>query len=254
MAEGESSARPDFWDGERLTLGRHFQRDMESLWGQILKLAGIVEAALKTSVRALIDGRADLAAEVRGSEKTVNRWEVQIELDCLKVLALHQPVASDLRRVAAVLHINGDLERMGDLASHIAKRSRKLAGDPSAAAIAPELEALAAGVLSQVRDSLDSLAKCDTTLARAVIHGDRQINRNRRAVVQQIKGSLRRSPERVDNWLRLINTARNLERVADHATNIAESVIYLKEGLILRHSGRRQTAPQPVEGVMGSDG
>ena len=120
------------WDGERVTLGRHFLRDLEGLWGGVLKLAAVVEDALNRSVAALCDGRADLADEVRGEERAVDRWEVQIERDCLKVLALHQPVASDLRRVAAVLKINGDLERMGDLARHIAKRVKKLADDPLA--------------------------------------------------------------------------------------------------------------------------
>src|SRR5437879_4627623 len=103
------------WDETRVTLGRHFLRDLEGLWGGVLKLAAVVEDALNRSVRALCDGRSDLADEVRGEERAVDRWEVQIERECLKVLALHQPVASDLRRVAVVLKISGDLERMGEL-------------------------------------------------------------------------------------------------------------------------------------------
>jgi phosphate transport system protein len=208
---------------------------MEALWGQILKLAGFVESALNNSVRALCDGRADLAAEVRGGEKTIDSWEVQIERDCLKVLALHQPVASDLRRVASVLRINADLERMADLAAHIAKRAKKLAKSPVVVPISAKMEALGLEVMGQVRDGLDALAKADATMARAVIQGDRRINRHRRGVVQELKEAIRRQPDRVDTWLRLINTARNLERVADHATNIAESVVYLKEGDIIRH-------------------
>ena len=99
------------WDAERVTLGKHFLRDLESLWTQVLKLAAVVEEALNTSVRALCDGRADLAAGVKVGEQTIDRWEVQLERDCLRVLALHQPVASDLRRIAVVLRINGDLDR-----------------------------------------------------------------------------------------------------------------------------------------------
>jgi phosphate transport system protein len=240
MPNGNEGAGPEGWEMDRVTLGRHFLRDMEALWSQILKLAGVVEAALNNSVRALCDGRPDLAAEVRGGEDSIDSWEVQIERDCLKVLALHQPVASDLRRVAAVLRINSDLERMADLAVHIAKRAKKLARFPVLVPISQEMESLALEVLGQVRDSLDSLAKSDVPLARAVIQGDRRINRHRRAVVQDLKQSIRREPERVDTWLRLINTARNLERVADHATNIAESVVYLKEGDIIRHEGFRR--------------
>lgn len=227
------------WDAERVALGRHFVRDMEQLWEQLLKLAAVVEAALTTSVKALIDGRPDLVAEVLGDEEAINDWEVQIELDCLKILALHNPVASDLRRVAAVLKINGDLERIGDLADHLASRARKLAKEPAPVPIPPRLETLANAALAEVRDSLDALAKCDPALARAVIEADRGVDRHRRGVQKELKQALRQQPERVNVWLRLINTARNLERVADHATNIAEAVVYLKEGRIIRHDRGR---------------
>ncbi|HEV3167056.1 MAG TPA: phosphate signaling complex protein PhoU [Isosphaeraceae bacterium] len=235
----DSKAGAD-WDSDRVTLGRHFLRDMEGLWAEVLKLAAVVESALSTSVRALCDGRADLAAEVRGGEKVINHWEVQIEQACLKVLALHQPVASDLRRVAAALKINNDLERMADLAEHIAKRARKLASTHQPTPIPQELEAMAMEALNAVHDSLDSLANCDAVLARSVIAADRRIDRHRRAVLKQLKQGIRQDPDRVNTWLRLINTARNLERVADHATNIAEAVVYLKEGSIIRHVGERK--------------
>jgi len=231
------------WDAGRVTLGRHFLRDMEGLWENMLKLAAVVETALSTSIRALCDGRADLAAEVKGGENAINDWEVRIERDCLKVLALHQPVASDLRRVAAILKINGDLERIADLADHIANRARKLATKVPPVPIPPQLEAMAREAMSQVHDSLDALAKADVELARAVISADRGVDRLRRAVLKELKDCIRAEPDRVNTWLRLINTARNIERVADHATNIAEAVIYLKEGDIIRHVGdRRQQA------------
>jgi phosphate transport system protein len=232
------------WDAERAALGRHFVRDMERLWEQILKLAAVVETTLTTSVKALCDGRADLVAEVQGEEQAINDWEVQIELDCLKVLALHNPVASDLRRVAAVLKINGDLERMGDLADHIANRARKLARDPNPVPIPPRLDALAQEALAEVHACLDALGRCDSDLARQVIEADRGVDRHRRAVQKELKAAIRREPERINTWLRLINTARNLERIADHATNIAEAVVYLKEGRIIRHDRGR---PLPTQ-------
>jgi len=237
MSPGKAGAG---WDAERTTLGRHFLRDMEALWGEILKLAAVVEVSITTSVRALCDGRADLAAQVTGEERSIDSWEVRIERDCLRVLALHQPVASDLRRVAAVLKINNDLERMGDLAEHIANRVRKLAGKPQDLPIPQEMETMATEVVAQVRGSLDALAKADADEARAVIAGDRPINKHRRAVLRQLKDAIRSEPDRVNTWLRLINTARNLERIADHATNIAEAVVYLKEGNIIRHVGGRR--------------
>lgn len=233
----DAGARSD-WDAERVTLGRHFLRDMEGLWTQVLKLAAVVEEALNTSVRALCDGRADLAAGVKIGEQAIDRWEIQLERDCLRVLALHQPVASDLRRIAVVLRINSDLERMADLALHIAKRAKKFAASVEPRAIPQELEAMAVEALAQVRDSLDALIKGDAELARAVISGDRRVDRYHRMVRKGLKMAIRNDPDRLNTWLRLINTARNLERVADHATNIAEAVIYLKEGDIVRHSPR----------------
>lgn len=231
------------WDANRVTLGRHFLRDMEALWENVLKLAAVVETALTTSVRALCDGRLDLAAEVKGGENAINDWEVQIERDCLKILALHQPVASDLRRVAAILKINGDLERMADLADHIANRARKLASKVPPTPIPPMLEAMAMEALNQVHDALDALTKSDADLGRAVIAADRGVDRLRRRVLKELKDGIRRDPDRVSTWLRLINASRNIERVADHATNIAEAVIYLKEGDIIRHVGDRRSQP-----------
>src|SRR4051794_584962 len=164
MQQQDGAAWGKEWQAGRATLSRRFLRDMEALWHQVLKLAAVVETTLNTSVRALCDGRADLAAGVKSEEQSIDRWEVQIERDCLKVLALHQPVASDLRRVAAILRINSDLERLGDLARHIAKRVKKLSADPQAFPIPEQLESMAMEALAQVRDSLDALTKSDVDL------------------------------------------------------------------------------------------
>lgn len=231
------------WDSNRVALSRHFLRDMERLWGNILRMAAVVESALNTSIKALIDHRPDLAAEVRSGESGINTLDVEIEQDCLKILALHQPVASDLRRVTAILKVDRDLERMADLADHISKRARKLASSPDPVPISASLETLAIEALGQVHDSLDALVKGDPELARSVIVADVQIDRLRATVLKELKASIRTNPERVSSWLRLINTARNLERIADHATNIAESVIYMKEGDIVRRvTPRSRTA------------
>lgn len=227
------------WEGERVSVGRHFLRDLEGLWGGVLRLAAVVEDLLTRSLRALCDGRADLAAEVCGEEPAADEWEVRIERECLRVLALHQPVASDLRRVTAILRVSGDLERVGDLARHIARRVGKLTRDPAAVPVPASLEALAAESLRQVRHGLDALTHGDPDAARAVIAADAAVNRRYRAVVKELKATIRARPDHVDSWLRLINTARNLERIADHATNIAEAVIYLKEGDVARHAAPR---------------
>jgi phosphate transport system protein len=223
------------WDDERVTVGRSFVRDMEGLWSGILKLAAVVEDALNQSIHALCDGRVELADELKRRKRAVDRWEVQIERECVRMLALHQPVASDLRRVAAVLKINSDLERLCDLAQHIAKRVKKLAGDPAAFPIPQELENLALNSLAQVHNSLDALTQSDVLRAQALIAADQLIDRDYRSVQKHIKAEIIRDPERINTWLRLVNTARNLERIADHAAEIAASVIYIKDGEILRH-------------------
>jgi phosphate transport system protein len=235
MPQEHNNALDSGWDNERVTVGRHFLRDMEGLWSEVLKLAAVVEDALNQSIHGLCDGRGELASELKGRKRAVDRWEVQIERECVRVLALHQPVASDLRRVAAILKINGDLERLCDLARHIAKRVKKLAADPRAFPIPQSLENLAMEALSQIRDSLDALTQSDVSSAHAVIAADQRIDRDYRAVQKQLKAEIVRDPERIDTWLRLVSTARNLERIADHAAKIAESVIYLKQGEILRH-------------------
>ncbi|MDX2035220.1 MAG: phosphate signaling complex protein PhoU [Isosphaeraceae bacterium] len=236
MGESGGTFSPFDWDADRSTLGRHFVRDMEGLWNQILALAAVVEESLNVSIRALCERRADLARVVKSDEEVVNRSEVAIERECLKILALHQPVASDLRRVAVVLRVNSELERMAELAQHIAKRARKRAKSPLDGEIPEGLENLATQTLGQVRETLDALIKHDGALARVVIRRDREIDRRRARVHEELKEAIRREPDRLDTWLRLINTARNLERVSDHAANIAESVIYLTEGDIVRHS------------------
>ncbi len=227
------------WAGERVTLGRHFLRDLEGLWAGVLKLAAVVEDALNRSVRALCDGRADLAEEVKGEERTVDRWEVQIERDCLKILALHQPVACDLRRVAAVLKINGNLERISNLARNIAKRVKKQSSDDAAAASprSPSSSnrwrwrpwSRSATVSTRWR----SRTPCSPAPSSPATAGSIAATA---PCSNELKGEIRRDPERLNHWLRLINTARNLERIADHATSIAEAVVYLKEGDIVRHA------------------
>jgi phosphate transport system protein len=240
------------WGDDRVTIGRNFLRDMEGLWSEVLKLAAVVEDALNQSIHGLCDGRAELARELKHQKKAVDVWEVQIERECVRVLALHQPVASDLRRVAAVLKINGDLERLCDLARHIAKRVKKLASDPGAFPIPQALENLAVKALSQIHDSLDALTQSDVSRAQAVIAADRKVDREYRSVQKLLKAEMMRTPERIDTWLRLVNTARNLERIADHAAKIAESVIYLEEGEILRHRVTARSVEKSLGPIPGS--
>jgi phosphate transport system protein len=223
--------------GQGPTVVRQALKDQENLWNEVLKLSATVSAALTTSVQALRDNRADLATGVKIEEKAIDNWEVKIEQECVRILARYGPIASDLRRVIAALRISSELERMADLAEHIADRVKKRIATSETVPVPESLEALAEASLAQVRDSLDALTRDDAELAQAIIREDRGIDRLRRVVLKELKDAIRREPDRVDTWLRLINTARNLERVADHAANIAETVVYLKEGDIIRHGG-----------------
>jgi phosphate transport system protein len=215
--------------------GRQTQRVHEDLWAESLRMASIVEAAFDLSIRALCDGRPELGAEVKELEKDIDRREVAIERECLRVLALYEPVASDLRRVLTILRINRDLERIGDLSARIAKRVKRMAKDPGPIPISVSLEDLAKGAANSLHDALDALARSDATAARSVLSGDPLIDRHRRTVLKALKASLVDEPDRIDIWVRLMNIARNLERVGDHAVHIAEAVVYLKEGRLIRH-------------------
>jgi phosphate transport system protein len=229
----ENEGRP----GQGSSLVRNALKDQENLWNEVLKLSATVFAALTTSVQALRDNRADLAAEVKIEEKAIDNWEVKIEQECVRILARYGPIASDLRRVIAAMRISSELERMADLAEHIADRVKKQVRTAVTVPVPGSLETLAAASLAQVRDSLEALTHDDCELAQTVIREDRGVDRLRRTVLKELKDAIRQEPDGVDTWLRLINTARNLERVSDHAANIAETVLYLKEGDIVRHGG-----------------
>jgi phosphate transport system protein len=222
--------------------GGHAFRAYDHLWAEALNLAAIVEAAFTKSVTALREHRPELAADVKATKREIYRSEVEIERECLRILALYEPMASDFRRVVAILRINRDLERIGDLAARIAKRVKKLAACPDPALISETLEVLAQGASGAVRASLAALVEVNAQLARTVIAGDRVINRYRRTVNAGLKESIRRDPKRIEMWLWLSDIARDLERIGDHAAGIAESVIYLQEGQIVRHTGGHSDA------------
>jgi phosphate transport system protein len=219
------------------TVVRHVLKEQQELWDQVLKLSATVAAALTASVQALRDNRADLALGVKIDEKAVDDWEVKIEQECVRILARYGPTASDLRRVIAAMRVSSELERMADLAEHIANRVKKRVATAETEPFPGSLDALATASLALVDDSLAALTHDDVELAQTVIREDHGIERLRRTVLKELKDAIRQEPDRVDTWLRLINTARNLERFADHAANIAEIVVYLKEGDIIRHGG-----------------
>jgi phosphate transport system protein len=155
---------------------------------------------------------------------------------------LFEPVASDFRRVLTILRVNRDLERIGDLSARIAKRAKKLARGSRPVPIPEPLEALAEAAMLSVRGALDSLAKCDAQSGRSVIAEDNRLDQYRRTVRAGLKEAIRSDVDRVEDWLQLMDVARHLERVGDHAAGIAEAVIYMKEGQIIRHGNSARRA------------
>jgi phosphate transport system protein len=213
----------------------HLHRDLENLQRKILAMAANVEETVEKAIRALYDRDMALAAALTEGDQEIDREENEIEEDCLKILALHQPVAMDLRRVAASLKINTDLERMGDLAVNIAERAYSYARLAHQVPIPPALRNMADLTTTMVRQSLDSFVRLDSALARRICRLDDEVDRHNREIALHLIRLMKESPDNVESGLDLFSVVRQLERIADHATNIAEDVVYLVEGEIVRH-------------------
>ena len=212
----------------------HLQRDMEFLDKQLLLLSSMVEEATNKSILALVDRRPEIAREVIRDDDDIDQKEVLIEEECLKILALHQPVANDLRFIVAVFKVNNDLERMGDLAVNIAERAVYLSkGDPLSVAL--DFPQMAEGVRNMVRKSLDALTKVDSHQAGQVLTMDDEIDDANRRMFAILQEHMLHNPTTIKRAVQLLSASRHLERIADLATNIAEDVVYMAEGKLIRH-------------------
>ena len=215
-------------------MSKHLERDLDNLQKDLLTLAASVEDAIHKAIRALQERDVPLAEEVIDGDNDIDEEENHVEEECLKVLALHQPVAVDLRRIAAAMKINTDLERMADLAEDIAERAVALARWP-AIPIPGDLQRMTDLASSMVRQALDAFVNLDAKLARLVCRLDDEVDRYNKSIIDELIRLMQRSPEMVEPGLSLFSATRHLERIADHATNVAEDVIYLVEGAIVRH-------------------
>ncbi len=219
-------------------MARHLEREFELLKKSILSLSAYVEESLHMAVTSIADRNVPLANKVIEQDREIDAREVEIEEECLKVLALHQPVAGDLRYIIAVMKINNDLERIGDLAVNIAERTAVLATE-APAETAFDFLTMAKKVQTMLRLAIDALVDIDVAKAYRVLPADDEIDAIHRQMYQQVQDGILHDPSRVRFFIQLLAVSRNFERVADHATNIAEDVIYLVEGDIVRH-GKRQ--------------
>ena len=227
---------------------RHLQRETERLKRKILALGALVEESLRRAFQAIEQRDAAKARRVIATDVLIDQNEVDVEEECLKILALYQPVAGDLRFVAAVIKINSELERIGDLAENIAKRALDLLDEfpvvppATVTVIADRTETI-------LRRALDALVRQDAVTAREVLAADAEIDALYRELIDELKDMLRGDPEHMDAIVLLFSVARYLERLADHATNIAEDVLYMVEGEIQRHT-QTSVAPGTAEELL----
>jgi phosphate transport system protein len=212
----------------------HLQRAIELLKKRLLSLCAIVEEQVQIAVRSLLDRDEKMAREVQRRDEEIDRREVDVEEECLKILALHQPVAVDLRLIICALKMNNDLERIGDLAVNIANKAMTLSQHPPIE-FPFDLAEMSDKAQIMLRDSLDSLVNLDDGLASDVCRRDDEIDRMKHDIRLWAEDILRVQPDKVAPLLALMAASRNLERIADHATNIAEDVIYMVHGNIVRH-------------------
>lgn len=228
-------------------MSEHMKRAIESLKTKLLTLCGIVEENLLKAVASIQRRNLRLAQEVIESDDRIDDIEVDVEEECLKILALHQPVAIDLRFIITALKINNDLERIGDLAVNIAERGEFLAAQDRTE-VPFDFERMAQKTTAMVRSSLDALVNMNCALAYQVWNADDEVDAINRQMYDQIKQSIQKNPDRIEILIHMLSVSRHLERIADHATNIAEDVIYMVEGHIVRHRHEKyQPGPQNPE-------
>lgn len=225
-------------------MSKHLQRDIERLNTELLNISSMVEEMIDKATQALADRRHDLAGQVVQSDEYVDQHEVHVEEECLKILALHQPVAVDLRRIATVMKVNNDLERIADLAVSIAQRAQAMDEFP-AFPIPQKLPPMVVMATQMVRSSMNAFVNMDTAAARRIIALDKSVDQANRDIIAELQTLMQKRPEAVPAALHCFSAVRHIERIADHATNIAEDVIYLAEGDIVRH----RLEPDPASGT-----
>jgi len=215
-------------------MSNHLLRDLEHLKKQLLTMGGMVEEATDLAITAVVDRRRELAEQVLAGDDRIDAKELEIEDECLKMLALHQPVATDLRFIITVLKVNNDLERMGDLAKNIAERAAFLGELPPIEG-AQDFRRMAERVRGMVHECIDALVNRDVELARRVCLEDRDVDEENRRRFAQLQQVMKSDPATVERAVSLLSVSRHLERIADHATNVAEDVVFLVDGEVIRH-------------------
>ena len=213
---------------------RHFIEELDHLQSRLLEMGSLVESAIHTSVLALVERTDELAKQVLTNEDRINRLEIEIDDLAVRLLALQQPMAKDLRLLTAAIKINTDLERMGDLAVNIVERSLALMHRPPVQPLI-DIPQMAQTVESMVRKSLDAFVRREPELARTVLLTDDTVDGLRDSIHNELISFMQKDPSVIPQAIDLILVARHLERIADHATNIAEDTLFVIKGIDVRH-------------------
>ncbi|MEX2212841.1 MAG: phosphate signaling complex protein PhoU [Phycisphaeraceae bacterium] len=232
----------------------HLHYQIDKLQKLLLNVGTMVEEALNNVIRAISTRDANLARSVIEGDRHIDLNEIEVEEECLATLALHQPVAHDLRFVVAVLKINRDLERIGDLASDVAEEFLALAHDDSVHVESFGIDIMATDARTMLKQSLDALVNVDASLAQAVRRADDKVDELHRQIYEKIEKRLIADPTRAASLIRVLTMARQVERLADHAVNIAKDVIYLVQGRIVRHQSARAAAKAATEQTASAHG
>ena len=214
---------------------RHFHEELDALKQTLLAMGGLVEDQIRRVMQALLERDDALAREVIERDRQVNQYDVEVDEKCVELLALHQPAASDLRFITTALKIVTDLERIGDQAVNIAQRAIELHQEPQLKPYV-DLPRMAEMAQRMVKESLDAFVARDTALARAVCAEDEAVDALKEQIFRELLTFMMSDPRTIPRALRLILISRFMERVADHATNIAEMVVYMVEGKMVRHT------------------
>ena len=218
----------------------HLIRQVNKLKKLLLSLGAMVEDSLHDAITAVQTRDIDLAQQVIDGDSKIDALELDIEEECLHAMALHQPVAHDLRLVVAMLKINHDLERIGDHASSIAKQAQFLAHENEIDVLPYDLPSMGNHVQDMLNMTLDALINQDIKKARRVRELDDKVDRIHRDMYAQTSDAMKANPDDIDQYVRLQSVSRQLERIADHAVNIAKDVIYMVDGEIVRHAALRE--------------
>jgi phosphate transport system protein len=214
---------------------RHFQDELEALKSRLLQMGGLAEERLGTAMRGLVERNAALVDDVISGDAAINALHIEIDDRCFKLLALHQPMAVDLRAIVAAVKINTDLERVGDLAVNIAEAVRRnLRHAPVKALI--DIPRMAGIAQQMLRDALDAFVRRDTGLAQNVLEADDSLDALKTQVFRELLTYMLQDPHTIEPSLDLILISRHLERIGDHATNVAEDVIFMVSARDVRHA------------------